>query len=77
MPRRSDDYHGGGGWRFSWRPDRMQRLHELGQEFDLTEDAGVQSVTNETVSQEGVQSDHPVDRAPDQSTPAPASPDYS
>ncbi len=38
MPQRSDNYHGGGGWRFSWRPDRMQRLHELGQEFDLTED---------------------------------------
>ncbi len=34
------DYHGGGsGWRFSWRPDRMQRLHELGRAFELTEDA--------------------------------------
>jgi hypothetical protein len=42
MPKRSDDYHGGGsGWRFSWRPDRMQRLHELGQEFDLTDDREV------------------------------------
>ena len=36
--------HGGGsGWRFSWRPDRMQRLHELGQEFELTEDRAVTS----------------------------------
>jgi hypothetical protein len=48
MPRRSSDYHGGGsGWRFSWRPDRMQRLHELGQEFDLTEDSAVHRLTLE------------------------------
>jgi hypothetical protein len=32
--------HGGGGdWRFRWRPDRRQKLHELGRAFELTEDA--------------------------------------
>ena len=41
MPQRSDAYHGGSGWRFTWRPDRMQRLHELGQAFELTEDREV------------------------------------
>jgi len=40
MPRRTDDYHGGGsGWRFSWRIDRLQKLHELGQAVGLTEDS--------------------------------------
>lgn len=48
MPRRSNDYHGGGsGWRFSWRQDRLQRLHELGQEFDLTEDSAVHRMERE------------------------------
>jgi hypothetical protein len=32
------DYHGGGsGWRFSWRIDRLQKLHELGRAFGLTD----------------------------------------
>ena len=40
MPKRNDDYHGGGsGWRFSWRTDRLQKLHELGRSFELTEDS--------------------------------------
>jgi hypothetical protein len=40
MPRRNDDYHGGGsGWRFSWRIDRLRKLHELGRAFELTEDS--------------------------------------
>jgi hypothetical protein len=41
MPRRTDDDHGGGsGWRFSWRIDRLQKLHdELGRAFGLTEDS--------------------------------------
>lgn len=40
MPRRTDDYHGGGsGWRFSWRIDRLRKLHELGRAFGLTEDS--------------------------------------
>ena len=40
MPRRNDEYHGGGsGWRFSWRIDRLRKLHELGRAFDLTEDS--------------------------------------
>ena len=60
MPKRSDDYHGGGsGWRFEWRPDRLQRLHELGQDFDLTEDSVVhgeplaefESDSHETITQ--------------------------
>lgn len=42
MPRRSDDYHGGGsGWRFAWRDDRLHQLHELGRDFGMTEDANV------------------------------------
>ena len=43
MPQQSASYHGGSGWRFSWRPNRMQRSHELGQDFALTEDRTVQS----------------------------------
>ena len=40
MPRRDTDYHGGGsGWRFSWRIDRLRKLHELGRAFELTEDS--------------------------------------
>jgi hypothetical protein len=40
MPKRTDDYHGGGsGWRFSWRIDRLHALHELGRAFGLTEDS--------------------------------------
>ena len=40
MPRRTDDDHGGGpGWRFSWRIDRLQKVHELGRSFGLTEDS--------------------------------------
>jgi hypothetical protein len=38
---RTDDRCGfnRGGWRFSWRPDRLQKLHDLGRSFDLTEDS--------------------------------------
>jgi len=40
MARRTDDYHGGGsGWRFSWRIDRLQKMHELGRAFGLTDDS--------------------------------------
>ena len=40
MPRRTDDYHGGGpGWRFSWRSDRLQKMHVLGRAFGPTDDA--------------------------------------
>ena len=40
MPRRDTDYHGGGsGWRFTWRIDRLQKLHELGRAFEVTEDS--------------------------------------
>ena len=39
MPRRDDNYHGGSGWRFSWRIDRLRKLHELGRAFGLTEDS--------------------------------------
>jgi len=40
MPRRTDDYRGGGsGWRFSWRIDRLRKLHELGRAFGMTEDS--------------------------------------
>ncbi len=39
MPKSND--HSGfsrSGWRFSWRPDRLRRLHDLGMTFELTED---------------------------------------
>jgi hypothetical protein len=37
----SGPIHGRSGWRFEWRPDRLQRLHELGRAFELTEDSRV------------------------------------
>jgi hypothetical protein len=38
----------GSGWRFSWRPDRLRRLHELGDTFGLTEESLAQSKPQRT-----------------------------
>jgi hypothetical protein len=40
MPRQSSDYYDdGSGMRFLWRLSRMQRLHKVGWQFDLTHDS--------------------------------------
>jgi hypothetical protein len=52
MPRRIDDYHGGGsGWRFSWRIEHLQKLKEPGRPFGLIEDRELSVEPNEPVNE--------------------------
>ena len=39
MRRDNDDHGGGSRLRTSWRIDRLQKMHELGRAFGLTDDA--------------------------------------